>query len=118
MGVSAVRTPPATSCANPRVTNTNQLRTRTDTAEVSQKTKGRSKRDLPTVANALHDCRYAAARINQSLRTLVDLVRERKIGYCRIGRTIRFADADIDAFIEANRVKPIGWKSATKEGSR
>ena len=60
----------------------------------------------------------AAQRLGVSKRTIQELAAERKIGFIKFGRNIRFSRADLDAFIEANRVKPIGWKSATKEGAR
>jgi hypothetical protein len=46
-------------------------------------------------------------------------VAERKIGFIKIGRNIRFDRADIARFIEANRTLPVGWKSAAnREGAR
>jgi len=34
------------------------------------------------------------------------LVQERRIAFSRVGRNIVFAEADIEAYVEANRVEP------------
>lgn len=61
----------------------------------------------------------AAAEIQISKRGLQELVADRKIGFIKFGRNIRFDRSDIARFIEAHRCQPIGWKSATnREGNR
>lgn len=47
-----------------------------------------------------------------SLRLLRRLVQERRIPFSRAGRCIVLAEADIDAYLEANRVEPARWRSA------
>lgn len=48
----------------------------------------------------------AARRLSISLRTLARLMRERKIAYIRLpGRAVRFTAADLEAFVESQRVE-------------
>lgn len=47
-------------------------------------------------------------------RTVQEKVASRELGCIRIGRCTRFSAADIAAFIEANRVKAVGWKGAAR----
>jgi excisionase family DNA binding protein len=54
----------------------------------------------------------AAEVLKISKRSLQDLVAERKIGFCKFGRNIRFSQDDIERFIESHRCRPIGWKAA------
>jgi excisionase family DNA binding protein len=58
-----------------------------------------------------------AAALNISKRGLQEQVADRKIGYIKIGRNIRFHRDDIARFIESHRCQPVGWKSANREGS-
>lgn len=58
----------------------------------------------------------AAAALTISVRTLQEFVHDRKIGFVKIGKSIRFSRADLDAFVESNRVRPIGWKAASHRG--
>ena len=67
-------------------------------------------------ASALLNTIEAAAEINISKRGLQDLVADRKIGYIKFGRNIRFDRADIAKFIEAHRCQPVGWKSEANRG--
>jgi excisionase family DNA binding protein len=61
----------------------------------------------------------AAARLGVSKRTIQELVTERKLGFIKFGRNIRFSPADIERFIESHRTLPVGWKSAAnREGAR
>jgi len=53
-----------------------------------------------------------AAKLGISKRSLQEHAANRRIGYIKIGRNIRFSQDDIDRFIESNRVKPAGWKGA------
>ncbi len=53
----------------------------------------------------LYDKSGAAAYLNTSIRHLERLWTERRITGVRIGRKIRFAQRDLDAYIEANRIE-------------
>lgn len=57
----------------------------------------------------------AAERMHMSERYVRRLVGERRIAFHRMGRCVRLAPADLDAFIEANRVEPMDesdvWRS-------
>jgi excisionase family DNA binding protein len=68
-------------------------------------------------ASALLNTIETAAALNISKRGLQEQVADRKIGFIKIGRSIRFDRADIAKFIEAHRCQPVGWKSANREGS-
>jgi excisionase family DNA binding protein len=56
----------------------------------------------------------AARFLSVSKRTLQELAAERKIAQIKFGRNVRYSIADLEAFIDANRSKAIGWKGATK----
>ncbi len=68
-------------------------------------------------ATALLNTIETAAALNISKRGLQDQVADHKIGYIKIGRSIRFHRDDIARFIEAHRCQPIGWKSANRGGA-
>jgi excisionase family DNA binding protein len=57
----------------------------------------------------------AAERMHMSVRFVRRLVAERRIAFHRMGRSVRLTPADVDAFIEANRVEPMDesavWRS-------
>ena len=55
--------------------------------------------------------------MNISKRALQDLAYDRKIGFIKIGRSIRFHRDDIARFIAAHRCQPTGWKSANRGGA-
>jgi excisionase family DNA binding protein len=59
----------------------------------------------------------AAAELGISKRGLQELVADRKIGFIKINRSIRFHRDDIAKFIEAHRCQPVGWKSANRGGA-
>jgi excisionase family DNA binding protein len=46
----------------------------------------------------------AAARLGTSMRFVRRLVFERRIAYVKVGRHVRIAPTDLDAFIAAGRV--------------
>ncbi|MEV0734220.1 helix-turn-helix domain-containing protein [Polymorphospora sp. NPDC050346] len=48
-----------------------------------------------------------AVRLRASPRFVRRLVSERRIGFVKVGRSVRFDPADVDAYIESNRVKPL-----------
>jgi excisionase family DNA binding protein len=54
----------------------------------------------------------AAEFLKISKRSLQELVAERKIGFCKFGRNIRFSSEDLERFIESHRCRPVGWKAA------
>ena len=49
----------------------------------------------------------AAARLGTPTRFVRRLVAERRIGFTKVGRYVRFSNADLDAFIAAGRVEPV-----------
>jgi len=62
----------------------------------------------------LLDTTEAAAALGIGRRTLQEKVEAREIACIRIGRSIRFSEADLAAFVERNRVKAVGWKGGGK----
>ena len=52
-----------------------------------------------------------AARLAVSKRHLQQLVSERRICAVKVGRSVRFDPADVEGFIEANKVRAVGWKA-------
>jgi excisionase family DNA binding protein len=48
----------------------------------------------------------AAARLGTTTRFVRRLVAERRIAYTKVGRYVRFTNADIESFIAAGRVEP------------
>ena len=60
----------------------------------------------------------AAARMGTSVRFIRRLIAERRIEFIKLGRPVRIAESDIDAFIKAHRVPAItssdGWRSARR----
>ena len=58
-------------------------------------------------ADALLTIPEAAARLGTPARFVRRLVAERRIGFTKVGRYVRFSNADIDAFIAAGRVEPV-----------
>lgn len=49
----------------------------------------------------------AADYLNTSVRFVRRLIAERRIAFHKVGRHVRLAVADLDAFVEAGRVAPI-----------
>ena len=58
-------------------------------------------------ADALLTIPEAAARLGTPARFVRRLVAERRIGFTKLGRYVRFSSDDIEAFIAAGRVEPI-----------
>lgn len=55
----------------------------------------------------LHDCAAAAARLGLTEAAFRQLVyRQQGPVVTRIGRRVRFSDADLQAYVEAHRVPP------------
>jgi excisionase family DNA binding protein len=55
----------------------------------------------------LYDPRTAAALLSVRESTLREWVRQRKIPHRRLGRAIRFSDADLEAIVAASAVVPM-----------
>ncbi len=68
-------------------------------------------------ASALLNTIEAAAELRVSKRGLQELVADRRIGFIKFGRNIRFHREDIARFIESHRCQPVGWKNANKGGN-
>jgi excisionase family DNA binding protein len=66
------------------------------------------------VSSALLNTPEAARFLSVSKRTLQELASERKVAQIKFGRNVRYSIADLEAFIDANRSKAIGWKGASK----
>ncbi len=49
----------------------------------------------------------AAAFLNTSERFVRRLVSERRVAFHHVGRHVRFAVSDLDAFVRAGRVEPV-----------
>jgi excisionase family DNA binding protein len=58
-------------------------------------------------ADRLLTVEAAAERMSTSVRFIRRLIAERRIAFVRLGRHVRIAEADIDAFIKAGRVDPL-----------
>ncbi len=58
----------------------------------------------------LLDTNKAAAALGIGKRTLQERVAAREIAVVKIGKAIRFDIRDIEAFIDRNRRKAVGWK--------
>ena len=56
----------------------------------------------------------AAQVLGIGKRTLAELTAERKIGFIKIGRSVRFSCEDLDTFVERQRVKAQGWKGSAR----
>jgi excisionase family DNA binding protein len=56
----------------------------------------------------------AAAALGVSRRTVQELVEQRKLAAIKFGRNVRFAPADIRAFVDKHRNKAAGWASRTE----
>lgn len=81
--------------------HTNNATTRRDAAEAS----------IEPLLNTLAAARF----LGMGKRTVQELVAERKLACIKIKRAVRFDPADLRAFVEANRVKAIGYKLRVKE---
>jgi excisionase family DNA binding protein len=66
-------------------------------------------------ADRLLTVEATAERMSTSVRFVRRLIAERRIAFVKLGRHVRIAEADIDAFIEAGRVDPLpppdAWQS-------
>lgn len=57
----------------------------------------------------------AAAYLNTSVRFVRRLVAERRVAFHKVGAHVRFAIADLDAFLAAGRVEPITADSVWRD---
>ena len=57
--------------------------------------------------NRLHDVRSAADYLRCSPRLIYRLVAERKVKFTYAGRSLRFWQVDLDAYLDARVVEPI-----------
>ncbi len=58
-------------------------------------------------ADRLLTVEATAERMSTSVRFVRRLIAERRIAFVKLGRHVRIAEADIDAYIEAGRVDPL-----------
>jgi excisionase family DNA binding protein len=54
--------------------------------------------------------REAAARLRVSVRFVETQVRRRALAVVKLGRAVRFRVRDIEAFVDANRLRAVGEK--------
>jgi excisionase family DNA binding protein len=54
----------------------------------------------------------AAARLDITERHLRELIYQKRIPYAKVGRLVRFDPADLDAWLEANKVPADGRGAA------
>jgi excisionase family DNA binding protein len=59
----------------------------------------------------------AADRLGTSVRFVRRLVFQRRIAYTKLGRHVRIASGDLDAFIEAGRVEAAARPAAIRWGA-
>jgi excisionase family DNA binding protein len=59
----------------------------------------------------------AADRLGTSLRFVRRLILERRIAYTKLGRHVRIAASDLDAFIAAGRIETSSLPSSPKRRS-
>lgn len=67
------------------------------------------RREVPRKPRLL-SVREAAEYLTLSVSTLYGWVYQRRISFIKVGRALRFDIADLDRFIEANRVREKKWK--------
>jgi excisionase family DNA binding protein len=60
-----------------------------------------------TYAGELLTIEQAADRIRMSARYVRRLIAERRIGFYRLGRSVRIDPAELTAFVTAGRIDPI-----------
>jgi len=60
-----------------------------------------------TYAGELLTVEQAADRIRMSARYVRRLIAERRIGFYRLGRSVRIDPAELTAFVTAGRIDPI-----------
>ena len=61
----------------------------------------------PTTTDRLHDVDSAADYLRCGRRLIYRLVAERRIKFTKAGRSLRFWQSDLDAYLDARTVEPI-----------
>jgi excisionase family DNA binding protein len=73
-----------------------------------------------TTSRSLVSVEEAAEVMGMSARHVRRLVAERRIAFHKLGRSVRIARADIDAYVAASRVEPMTesdvWRSLRRIG--
>ncbi len=73
-----------------------------------------------TTSRSLVSIEEAAEVMGMSARHVRRLVAERRIAFHKLGRSVRIARADIDAYVAASRVEPMTesdvWRSLRRIG--
>jgi excisionase family DNA binding protein len=73
-----------------------------------------------TTSGSLLNVEEAAEVMGMSARHVRRLVAERRIAFHKLGRSVRLARVDIDAYIAASRVEPMTesdvWRSLRRVG--
>jgi excisionase family DNA binding protein len=73
-----------------------------------------------TSSRSLLSVEEAAEMMGMSARHVRRLVAERRIGFHKLGRSVRIARADIDSYVAASRVEPMTesdvWRSLRRIG--
>jgi excisionase family DNA binding protein len=65
-------------------------------------------RNPPRTTDRLHDVDSAADYLRCGRRLIYRLVAERKIRHTKAGRSLRFWQSDLDAYLDARAVEPTG----------
>ncbi len=60
-----------------------------------------------TAIDRLHDADSAAEYLRCGRRLIYRLVAERKIKFTKVGRSLRFWQSDLDAYLQARAVAPL-----------
>lgn len=60
-----------------------------------------------STADRLLTIEQAATHMNTTVRFIRRLIAERRIAFVKLGRHVRIAKSDIDAFVAAGRVEPL-----------
>lgn len=59
-------------------------------------------------SSQLLDVAQAAERLGVTQRFIRRLVFERRLAYIKVGKYVRFEAADLEAWLNAHRVEPVG----------
>ena len=71
----------------------------------------------PPELDALLSVDQAAERLGTSVRFVRRLVFQRRIAYVKLGRHVRIATGDLDAFIAASRIDVAELPAAARKGA-
>jgi excisionase family DNA binding protein len=70
----------------------------------------RPARPQPDAADQLHDVDSAADYLRCGRRLIYRLVAERKVKFTYAGRSLRFRQSDLDAYLDARAVEPLDFR--------